>query len=121
MLDVKSLAVDFYLPSRKVTALKDISFTVSTAHKDAAMQIAEAFCQSVGGKGVNFNDNVAKVSIVGAGMLSNPGVAATMFEALGENNINISMISTSEIKISVLIDKEQGKKAVNAIHDAFAL
>ena len=74
------------------------------------MQIAEAFCQSVGGKGVNFNDNVAKVSIVGAGMLSNPGVAATMFEALGENNINISMISTSEIKISVLIEKEQGKK-----------
>ena len=85
------------------------------------MQIAEAFCQSVGGKGVNFNDNVAKVSIVGAGMLSNPGVAAAMFEALGENNINISMISTSEIKISVLIEKEQGKKAVNAIHDAFAL
>ena len=85
------------------------------------MQIAAAFCQTVGGKEVNFNDNVAKVSIVGAGMLSNPGVAATMFEALGENNINISMISTSEIKISVLIEKEQGKKAVNAIHDAFAL
>ena len=54
-------------------------------------------------------------------MLSNPGVAATMFEALGENNINISMISTSEIKISVLIDQDQGKKAVNAIHDAFSL
>ena len=54
-------------------------------------------------------------------MLSNPGVAAKMFEALGENNINISMISTSEIKISVLIDQEQAKRAVNVIHDAFAL
>ena len=120
-LAASKINVDIILQSVGREGTKDISFTVSTAHKDAAMQIAEAFCQSVGGKGVNFNDNVAKVSIVGAGMLSNPGVAATMFEALGENNINISMISTSEIKISVLIDKEQGKKAVNAIHDAFAL
>ena len=120
-LAASKINVDIILQSVGREGTKDISFTVSTAHKDAAMQIAEAFCQSVGGKGVNFNDNVAKVSIVGAGMLSNPGVAATMFEALGENNINISMISTSEIKISVLIEKEQGKKAVNAIHDAFAL
>ena len=121
IFSASKINVDIILQSVGREGTKDISFTVSTAHKDAAMQIAEAFCQSVGGKGVNFNDNVAKVSIVGAGMLSNPGVAATMFEALGENNINISMISTSEIKISVLIEKEQGKKAVNAIHDAFAL
>ena len=120
-LAASKINVDIILQSVGREGTKDISFTVSTAHKDAAMQIAEAFCQTVGGKEVNFNDNVAKVSIVGAGMLSNPGVAATMFEALGENNINISMISTSEIKISVLIEKEQGKKAVNAIHDAFAL
>lgn len=120
-LAASKINVDIILQSVGREGTKDISFTVSTAHKDAAMQIAEAFCQTVGGKEVNFNDNVAKVSIVGAGMLSNPGVAATMFEALGENNINISMISTSEIKISVLIEKEQGKKAVDAIHDAFAL
>ena len=120
-LAASKINVDIILQSVGREGTKDISFTVSTAHKDAAMQIAEAFCQTVGGKEVNFNDNVAKVSIVGAGMLSNPGVAATMFEALGENNINISMISTSEIKISVLSEKEQGKKAVNAIHDAFAL
>ena len=120
-LAASKINVDIILQSVGREGTKDISFTVSTAHKDAAMQIAEAFCQTVGGKEVNFNDHVAQVSIVGAGMLSNPGVAATMFEALGENNINISMISTSEIKISVLIEKEQGKKAVNAIHDAFAL
>ena len=77
--------------------------------------------QSVGAQGITFNDGVSKVSIVGAGMISNPGVAATMVEALGENNINISMISTSEIKISVLIDKDQAKRAVNVIHEAFAL
>ena len=64
-------------------------------------------------------DDVAKVSVVGAGMQSHPGVASTMFEALYESNINIHMISTSEIKISVLIDKKEADKAVNAIHDAF--
>ena len=82
---------------------------------------SEEFREIVGAKEIVFKDNVSKVSIVGAGMLSNPGVAAKMFEALGENNINISMISTSEIKISVLIDQEQAKRAVNVIHDAFAL
>ena len=64
-------------------------------------------------------DNVTKVSIVGAGMQSNPGVAAKMFEALYEDNINIKMISTSEIKISVLIDRDQGVKAMNALSEAF--
>ena len=64
-------------------------------------------------------DNVTKVSIVGAGMQSNPAVAAKMFEALYEADINIKMISTSEIKISVLIDREQGVKAMNALSEAF--
>ena len=66
-------------------------------------------------------DNIAKVSIVGAGMQSNPGVAAQMFEALSNEGINIQMISTSEIKISVLIDRPDADRAVNAIHRAFAL
>jgi aspartate kinase len=65
------------------------------------------------------DDTVSKVSIVGAGMQSNPGVAAKMFEALYEKEINIRMISTSEIKISVLIDRDKSKEAVRAIHDAF--
>ena len=85
------------------------------------MRISEELKEVVGAKEVTSKDNVSKVSIVGAGMLSNPGVAAKMFEALGENNINISMISTSEIKISVLIDQEMAKKAVNVIHDKFDL
>ena len=65
------------------------------------------------------NLDVAKVSIVGAGMTSNPGVAAKMFEALYSVGININMISTSEIRITVLVKKKDGEKAMNAIHDAF--
>ena len=68
---------------------------------------------------MEYDDDVAKVSVVGAGMQSNSNVASTMFEALYENNINIRMISTSEIKISVLIDRKDANKAVNAIHEAF--
>ena len=70
-------------------------------------------------KSVKMDDSVAKVSIVGAGMESHPGVASKMFEALYDANINIRMISTSEIKISVLIDSKYADKAVSAIHDAF--
>ena len=91
------------------------------SQKEDALRISEELKSVIGAKEVTFNDNVSKVSIVGAGMLSNPGVAAMMFEALGENNINISMISTSEIKISVLIEQDLAKKAVNAIHDKFDL
>ncbi len=120
-LAAHKINVDIILQSVGRNGTKDISFTVSTAHTQQALKISEEFREIVGAKEIVFKDNVSKVSIVGAGMLSNPGVAAKMFEALGENNINISMISTSEIKISVLIDQEQAKRAVNVIHDAFAL
>lgn len=120
-LAANKVNVDIILQSVGRDGTKDISFTTSLANKEKALQISEEIKEAIGAKEVNFNDNVSKVSIVGAGMLSNPGVAATMFEALGENNINIRMISTSEIKISVLIDQEFAKKAVNAIHDKFDL
>ncbi len=120
-LAAHKINVDIILQSVGRNGTKDISFTISTSQKDQALQIMNDLVQSVGAQGITFNDGVSKVSIVGAGMISNPGVAATMFEALGENNINISMISTSEIKISVLIDKDQAKRAVNVIHEAFAL
>ncbi len=120
-LAANKVNVDIILQSVGRNGTKDISFTTSLANKEKALQISEEIKESIGAKEVNFNDNVSKVSIVGAGMLSNPGVAATMFEALGENNINIRMISTSEIKISVLIDQEFAKKAVNVIHDKFDL
>ena len=121
LLAAKKINVDIILQSVGRAGTKDISFTVSTSQKEDALRISEELKSVIGAKEVTFNDNVSKVSIVGAGMLSNPGVAAMMFEALGENNINISMISTSEIKISVLIEQDLAKKAVNAIHDKFDL
>jgi aspartate kinase len=70
---------------------------------------------------ISYEDNVAKISIVGAGMMSNPGVAAQMFEALFNANINISMISTSEVRITVLIDENDVERAMRAVHDGFGL
>ena len=98
---------------------KDISFTCPISQLPAAKEVLENDLEHLGAERVEVTEDVAKVSIVGAGMQSNPGVAATMFEALFEAGINIQMISTSEIKISVLIEKKDADKAVSAIHDAF--
>ena len=118
-LSARKINVDIILQSIGREDTKDISFTVSRSHKQAALDILEELKNTLGAKGVVCDDNVSKVSIVGAGMQSNPGVAAKMFEALSEANVNIQMISTSEIKISVLIHLNDSEKAINAIHDAF--
>lgn len=91
------------------------------ADKDTALEILQEKFEVLGAERIEAEDDVVKVSIVGAGMQSNPGVAAKMFEALYDANINIQMISTSEIKISVLVALDDSDKAVNAIHDAFDL
>jgi len=111
--------VDIILQSIGRDDTKDISFTVSLDDAQAAVDALEKNKKRLGIHSIVWRDDMSKVSIVGAGMESNPGVAARMFEALSDANINIHMISTSEIKISVLIDKELGKKAVAAVHDAF--
>lgn len=118
-LAADKINVDIILQSIGRNNTKDISFTVSRSHKHRAVEILEEIKASTGAEQVVFDDNVAKVSVVGAGMQSNPGVASKMFEALGMANINISMISTSEIKISVLIELDAAQKALNVIHDAF--
>ena len=101
------------------TALDNISFTVEKDKMDATIELMQSYVETIGASSVVFDDDVAKVSIVGAGMESHPGVASDMFEALFEANVNIQMISTSEIKISVLIKKEDANKAVAAIHAKF--
>ncbi len=115
----KKVNVDIILQSIGRNNTKDISFTCPISQIEAAKEVLEQDLEHLGAERIEINDNVAKVSIVGAGMQSNPGVAATMFEALFEAGINISMISTSEIKISVLINKENADRAVSVIHDAF--
>ncbi len=120
-LAAKKVNVDIILQSIGRDGTKDISFTVSRSHKDLAVSLMEEINDRLGGKGILCDENISKVSIVGAGMQTNPGVASKMFEALAEANINIQMISTSEIKISVLVALADSDKAVNAIHDAFDL
>jgi len=120
-LAANNINVDIILQSIGRDGTKDISFTVSRSQKQAAMDIVAEIKEALHARDIICDDNVSKVSIVGAGMESNPGVAAKMFEALGEANINIQMISTSEIKISVLIALEEADHAVQVIHDAFDL
>ena len=111
--------VDIILQSVGKNGKKSISFTIPEDNADMVKALIEENKEMLGYEAVSVNTQVAKVSIVGAGMASNPGVAAKMFEALAGANINIRMISTSEIKISVLINEEDSERAVKAIHDKF--
>ncbi len=115
----KKINVDIILQSSGTEGYKDVIFTVPLGDADAALSLLEENRRRFGCKEISVDKDVAKVSIVGAGMQSHSGVASRMFEALFEANINIRMISTSEIKISVLIAKSEAERAVNAIHDAF--
>lgn len=117
----KGINVDIILQSIGRDKTKDISFTVAETALADAQAVIESHIERWGVEKVDYNENLAKVSVVGAGMTSNAGVAAKMFEAMFNSNINIHMISTSEIKISILIDKKDMHKAMNAIHDIFNL
>ncbi len=120
LLAQKNINVDIILQSSgNEEGTKDLSFTVPLGDAEGAASALKAAASRFGGGEISVDKNCAKVSIVGAGMQSHSGVASTMFEALFNQNINIKMISTSEIKISVIIDKEDADKAVAAIHDAF--
>ena len=99
----------------------DITFTVSKKDLKDAQKIVEATAKKVGADQVEIDDQVAKVSIIGVGMASHSGVAARMFKALAKESVNIMMISTSEIKISCIIQRKYMELAVSVLHDAFEL
>jgi len=99
----------------------NLTFTVGKRDLEKALKALEAAKASIGFESIKSDDNVTKVSVVGIGMRSHTGVAQTMFEALAERGINIEVIATSEIKISVLIDAEYTELAVRALHNAFEL
>lgn len=113
--------VDIILQSIGRGDTKDISFTIARSQLTDTVDLINKNLEFIGAKEVNFTHDVAKISIVGAGMANHPGVAATMFKALAEADINIHMISTSEIKISCLVRSDEVEKAVGAIHESFAL
>lgn len=119
LLAKEKINVDIILQSIGRDNTKDISFTVSKNDKDRAAKLMQDNQKSLGFDHVDVNDSIAKVSIVGAGMINNPGVAALMFEALFNAGINIGMIATSEIKVSVLVDIGEADRAVQVIHDRF--
>lgn len=116
-----NINVDMIIQSIMRDNINDISFTISETDADVALELTKKIAEQIGAKGVKFSKEVAKVSIIGAGMVNNPGVAATMFETLAEEGINIQMITTSEIKISCLIDAASATKAVKALHKKFEL
>ena len=116
-----NINVDIILQSVGRNGTKDISFTVAEDEADEAVAIIQkSFPKSEYNK-IDEEKDVAKISIVGAGMMTHPGVAASMFEALYDAGVNIKMISTSEIRVTVLIDEKYTEKALNAVHDKFAL
>ncbi len=120
-LGKSTLVVDMIIQNVAADGLNDISFTVHRDDITQARELAERFVKENGAKGVQTDDDIGKVSVVGVGMKSHSGVAATMFGALAKENINIEMISTSEIKISVVIRRDDIDKAVQAIHREFEL
>ena len=111
--------VDIIIQSIGRSSTKDISFTIARDDMEKACQVLEEIKGALGFDHIDVTDEIAKVSIVGAGMINNPGVASLMFEALYNAGINIHMISTSEVKVSVLVDKCDADHAVQVVHDRF--
>lgn len=119
MLGDLGVNVDIIIQDVSHEGLTDISFTTPINDIERITQVVGDLCRQIGGEGVEVNAHIAKVSLVGAGMKSYPGVAAKMFKTLADNGINISMISTSPICISTVIDADDCAAAVCALHTAF--
>lgn len=117
----ESINVDMIIQSQERNNITDISFTVNKDDLEKTNQVMAKVKEEIGAGGYSFDADVAKISIVGAGMITNPGVAARMFEILAENGINIEMIATSEIKVSCVIRADQINKATLVLHEAFEL
>ncbi|MCS7152062.1 MAG: ACT domain-containing protein [Endomicrobia bacterium] len=117
----ENINIDMIIQSAARGRKNDISFTISYNDLKKAVEVLEEVSKELNAGGVVYEDNMAKVSIIGVGMKSHPGVAAKMFETLGKENINIEMISTSEIKVSCIIKKEHLELAVRSLHEAFNL
>ena len=117
----ENVNVDMIVQNVSTQGHTDISFTVPKEDLDKSMRVTQAHVDDIGAEGVQTDQDIARVSVVGAGMKTHPGVAATMFEVLADNGINIDMISTSPIRISCVVREQQAEQAVQALHTAFGL
>jgi aspartate kinase len=115
------LNVDMIVQNVSAHGTTDMTFTINKDDLPQARKVIETQVAKVGAKGQTAHDGISKLSVVGIGMRSHTGVAATLFQALAQAGINIQMISTSEIKISVIIDEAEGARATQVVHDAFKL
>ncbi len=120
-LSERNISVDMIIQNASAQGYTDLTFTVSKKEMKEAQKIVEATAKEIGAKRVEVDDEVAKVSIIGVGMVSHSGVAAKMFQTMADEGINIMMISTSEIKISCVIQRKYTELAVMVLHDAFHL
>lgn len=116
-----NIVVDMIIQNASIDGFTDLTFTVSRKEIKAAQKLVEAASKDIGAQRLEIDENVAKVSIIGVGMISHSGVAAKMFSTLAKEGINIEMISTSEIKISCVVKAKYTELAVMALHDAFDL
>ncbi len=121
ILAKENISVDLILQSIGRDETEDISFTVSKSNLEKALKVINENIGILGAKEIRHSDQYSKVSIIGAGIVNNPEVVATIFEALYDSNINIHMITTSETKISVLVDAQNADMAVNSVHERFKL
>ena len=117
----KSINVDMIVQNTSAHGTTDISFTVPNADLAVAVETAQAHADELGASGVTSDGDVARVSLIGVGMKSHPGIAATMFETLAHEEINIDMISTSTIRTSCIVAEDDVERAVRSLHAAFAL
>lgn len=117
----RAVNVDMIVQNTSVHGTTDISFTVPRDDLSVSLEVARSLAPDLGATEVLADDDVARVSLVGAGMRTHPGVTATMFETLSAAGINIEMISTSSIRISCMVRAEAVEQAVQALHDAFKL
>ena len=119
----ENISVDMIIQSfaRKVSNTNDIAFTVDKGDLPKTLEILSHIQKVLNAGEISYDETIAKISIIGAGMIDRPGIASTMFQTLADNGINIRMISTSEIKISCLINKEDAQKALKALHEVFNL
>ncbi len=117
----QGISVDTIVQNSSVERIADLTFTVTRADLAAALDIIRPVAHSIGAQGFGSDNSLAKVSIVGTGMQNHPGYAAQMFRALYEANVNIEMITTSEIRITCIVAEDMVEDAVRALHDSFRL
>ena len=115
------ISVDTIVQNASIENITDLTFTVAKSQLASAMEVVEPITKSIGARECISDFRLGKVSVIGTGMQNTPGYAARMFGALSEENINIQLIATSEIRITCIIDEDKVKDAVRALHQAFAL